>query len=351
MPRIAENFCRQQRNETLAAVPQHGDGPSKVRFTHILNPYRTHSEQEQAVQQLTFETIRIAARNVAPDIQVRCVCVTSPADSGVIPPDFIAAENLTRTVLDVASFAVRKPLPLVFDILDRGVAVPEEPPAMPDCEDFIIFSNMDIHLQPHFYTAIAKFIREGYDVVDVHRRTIAQHPPQVDLLPLMFAETGTHHGGLDCIAFPRRKYQAFMRNNACVGMSQVMKGLLINCATQARRYLMLDNSRLTFHLGNDRAWAVPLFDEYTKFNLAEFQIVLAAIAVDEFSTARLVSTLKMLEMPQYLITVGQRTPGSVSPRLRMWALLRKVRSLPTRLRRSAIYWLLRPGEEASHNYH
>ncbi len=191
MPRIAENFCRQLRNETLAAVPQHGDGPRKVRFTHILNPYRAQNEQENAVQQLTFETIRIAARNITPDIQVRCVCVTSTADNGLIPPDFAAAENLTRTVLDVAAFAVRKPLPLVFDILDRGVAVPEEPPVMPDYEDFIIFSNMDIHLQPHFYTAIATFIREGYDVVDIHRRTIAQRPPQVDLLP--FDVRGNRH--------------------------------------------------------------------------------------------------------------------------------------------------------------
>lgn len=351
MPRIAANFCRQQWNEALAAVPQHGDGPRKVRFTHILNPYRAHSEQEQAVQQLTFETIRIAARNIAPDIQVRCVCVASPADSGVIPPDFITAESLNRTVLDVATFAVRKPLPLVFDILDRGVAAPEEPPAMPDYEDFIIFSNMDIHFQPHFYTAVAKFIREGYDVVDIHRRTIPHHPPRVDLLPLMFAETGAHHGGLDCIAFPRRKYQAFIRNNACVGMSQVMRGLLVNCAMQAQRYLMLDNSRLTFHLGNDRAWAVPLFDEYTKFNLAEFQTVLAAMAADGSSAARLVSTLKALELPQYLTIVGRKTAGSLSPHLWMWVLLRKLRSLPHRLRRTAIYWLLRPGEEASHDYH
>lgn len=120
---------------------------------------------------------------------------------------------------------------------------------------------------------------------------------------------------------------------------------------QARRYLMLDNSRLTFHLGNDRAWAIPLFDEYTNFNLAEFRTVLAAMAAGESSAARLVSILKILELPQYLFTVEQKAAGSVSPRLRMWVLLRKLRSLPHRLRRSAIYWLLRPGEEASHDYH
>lgn len=351
MPRINGNFCRQQWNETLADVPRHGDGPRRVRFTHILNPYQAHSEQGQAVQQLTFETIRIAARNAAPNIQVRCICVTSPADRDMVPQDFIAAESLTRTVLDVATFAVKKPLPLVFDILDRGVAVPEDPARLPDCEDFVIFSNMDIHLQPYFYLAMADFIREGYDVVDVHRRTIPHHPARVELLPVMFAETGTHHGGLDCIVFPRQKYQSFIRNNACIGMSQVMKGLLLNCAMQAGRYLMLDNSRLTFHLGNDRAWAIPLFDEYTNYNLAQFHTVLAAMANDESSTARLISTLKVLELPQHLITAGETATRSVSPKLRFYVFLRKLRRVPDRLRRNLIYWLLRPGEEASHNYH
>jgi hypothetical protein len=351
MPCITENFCRQQRNETLADVPQHGDGARQVRFTHILNPYQTRNAQEQALQQLTFETIRIAARSVTPDIRVRCVCVTSSADRGVVPLDFIAAESLTRTVLDVATFTVAKPLPLVFDIFDCGVAVPEDPPAMPDCEDFIIFSNMDIHLQPHFYLAIAKFIRAGYDVVDVHRRTIPHHPARVDLLPLMFAEIGTHHGGLDCIVFPRKKYRTFIRNNACVGMSQVMRAVLLNCAMQAQRYLMLDNSRLTFHLGNDRAWDVPLFDEYTKFNVAQFRMTLAAMVTRESSANKLISTLKTLNLPQYLAEVGEKASGSLSPKLRIYALICKLRRLPDRIRRSVIYWLLRPGEEVGHNYH
>lgn len=347
MPRIAENYYRQQWNETLEDVPRYGDGPRQVRFTHILNPYRADSEQEQAVQQLTFETIRIAARTAGPAIPVRCVCVTSPADRGVVPPDFIAAESLTRTVLDLAAFVVRKPLPLVFDILDRGIAVPEEPPAMPGCEDFVIFTNMDIHLQPHFYLAMAEFIREGYDIIDVQRRTIPRHPARTELLPLMFAETGTHHGGFDCIVFPRRKYQSFIRNDACIGMAMVMKGFLINCAMQARRFLILSNSRLTFHLGNDRAWARPLFDEYTNFNLAQFQKVLTAMTTDEASAARMISMLEMLELPQHLITVGEKALGLPSPKPGSYVFMRrKFGSLLPRLRRKAILWLLRPGEVA-----
>jgi hypothetical protein len=269
--------------------------------------------------------------------------VTAPGDRDIVPQDFIAAPSLTRTVLDVATVAVPRSLPLVFDIFDNGIGLPEDPREVPGCEDFIIFTNMDIHLQPHFYQAVAEFIRDGYDTIDVHRRTIPQYPPQVQLLPVMYAETGIHHGGLDCIIFPRRKYPSFIRNNACVGMSLVMKGVLVNCALQARRFLVVSNSRLTFHLGNDRAWAVPLFDDYTQHNLSQFQNVIREMSKDPAVAARLIAALRTMQLPPQLIALAEETAGIPRTAPGPYALLRrKLKGARLRLTRWALGMLTPP---------
>jgi hypothetical protein len=348
VPRLTENYCRQERNETLADVPRYGDGPPRVRFTHVLNPYRGKTEHERALQEVTFETIRMAARVAAPAVQVRCVCVTRPDELDIIPADFIAAGTLTRTVLDVGSFRVRRALPLVFDILDLGIGVIENPPEVADCEDFIIFTNMDIHLQPHFYIVVSEFIKEGYDIIDVHRRTIPNYPPSLHELPTMFAEPGVHHGGLDCIIFPRQKYTSFVKNNACVGMSLVMKGVLLNCAMQARRFLVLSNARLTFHIGNERAWAVPLFKEYEQFNLSEFHRVIRSVSQDKAAALRLISAFQAMAISPQFVSFIEEAAGIRTPRPKPHqVILRKIKSARGRLIRKAIDLVPRLGETAA----
>lgn len=307
--RITENYCRQELDEDLASVPRHGDGPRRVRFTHILNPYPGRTPQARGIQQVTFETLRMAAQAVAPHAEVRCVCAVPPDETHIVPSDFIAAGTLTRTVQDVAKFQVRRAMPLIFDILDSGIAVVEKPAEIPDCEDYIVFTNMDIHLQPCFYLVLLDFIREGYDIIDVHRRTIPEYEPSIHLLPSMFAELGVHHGGLDCIAFPRRKYSSFVKNEACVGMSLVMKGVLFNCAVMAKRFLVLSNAHLTFHLGNERAWAHPLFNEYEAHNLSESKRVVRAMSTDKSAALRVVAALKTLQMKQDFLSIAEEGAG------------------------------------------
>ena len=290
MPQLTDTFFRQGPQESLAAIPRHGDGPAGVRFIHILNPYKGWDvEREQAVQALTFETIRMAAKLAAPAVEVDCVCVTCAGEGDLVPADFIAAKPLTRTVLDVAKFDKPRPLPLVFDIFDHGIAA--APPEVPGYEDYIVFTNTDIHLQPHFYLAMLEFVRSGYDVIDVHRRTILDCAPSARELPFMFDDYGTTHGGTDCLVFPRRMYPFFVKNKACIGRSWVMRGMVFNCAMHARRYLVLTSARLTFHIGNDRAWANPEFADYTSFNAEEAKRVVRAIAADKKGAEKLIGYL------------------------------------------------------------
>lgn len=342
VPQVSDSVFTQDRHESLNDIPRHGDGPRQMRFTHILNPHVGRTTHESELQALTFETIRIAARLAAPYVQVRCVCVTDASETGTVPADCVTAEPLTRTVLDIAAFHVPTSLPLVFDILDNGVAVPEAPAEIAGCEDFIIFTNTDIHLQPHFYLGVRELIQAGYDVMDIHRREIPRYVPRLDSLPSMFGEIGIHHGGCDCIVFPRKMYSAFVRNNACVGRSYVMRALVFNLVKQARRMLIAGNTRLTFHLGNERAWSDPRLADYTDFNLAESGRALTAMAADKATATRMLAALRVIGIHQDFLRMLEQAAGLVvAPTVLRQVAWRKLRGARRRSAKAIIRLLAR----------
>jgi hypothetical protein len=338
MPQLAENVFKQGPTETLADIPRYDDGPTRVRFTHIMNPYLgQNAGDDRTVQELTFETMRMAARVAAPSVTVRFVGVTNAHEIELVPPDFIAAAPLTRSVIDFATFKHPRAMPLVFDVLDHGIAVPEDPPEIPGCEDYIIFTNTDISLQPHFYLAVAGFVKAGYDVVDVHRRLLPDYEASVRELPFMLSENGTRHGGCDCIVFPRRMYPSFLRNNACIGRSKVMRAMIFNCALQAKRYLVVMNGHLTFHLGNGRAWADPKFDDYSLFNTEEGIRVLMELASEPSAGKRLLASLRALSVQAAVIHLIPMFEGLDPPRLPLHKLIRrKLGSARKRLARKLV---------------
>src|ERR1700712_1514948 len=112
MPQLTANFFRQGPGESLAGIPRPADGPKNIRITHVLHPY-AGGEQNQAVQLVTFETIRTAIRASGPDAKIRCVCVTQPDETHLVPADFVTAPPLRRTILDVNTFQHPRALPLV----------------------------------------------------------------------------------------------------------------------------------------------------------------------------------------------------------------------------------------------
>lgn len=105
---------------------------------------------------------------------------------------------LTRTVQDVGDFQIPRPLPLLFDVLELGAAA-----AKP--QDFLIYTNSDICLQPYFYGAVRQLISAGYDAITINRRTFGdQRTGPLD--PLMMAEVGQPHKGYDCFVFSKKSF-------------------------------------------------------------------------------------------------------------------------------------------------
>jgi hypothetical protein len=284
MPQFTPTLFRQMSGESWSDIPRHGDGPKHVCFRHVMHPYFDRAVPfNNTAQEITFETIRIAAA-AAPYIATRTVCVTLEEEAHIVPPDFLAVPALDRFVYEVGQFAHLRPLPLLFDGLDHGLAAPIAPAGG---EEYVVFTNSDIHLMPHFYRSIAKLIADGYDVITTNRRVLPHYAGGIDDLPLMFADYGKDHVGYDCFVFPARLYADFVKSDACVGAAAVMRSLLFNLAALAERFLMLTTAHLTFHIGDDSVWTDGKYADYRAFNVEQAERVAAGFAAQPVRRARL----------------------------------------------------------------
>lgn len=308
MPWLTPIVFKQGPKDALTRLPRFGDGPRRIRFRHIVHAYRDAAVPENtAVQSITFDTIRAAARFAAPDYPVACVGVTFPEETDLLPAGVVVAAPLHRRVTDVAAFRAQRSLPLLFDILRNGAAAPagfagrgplaalreggarlargwrREPAAV----EYLVLSNSDIHVQPAFYRVLAELIRQGYDVLTVNRRTLDVDRESRAFTPLFMADRGKDHAGFDCFVFPRDMLDRFVRSDSCCGAGMVMRSLLFNLVAHARRFLMLTQAQLTYHLGDDRFWADPAFADYVEFNTRAARAVVAALSQDPEMAGRL----------------------------------------------------------------
>jgi hypothetical protein len=253
------------------------------RLGHVVNWFNGDEESRQ-MQAETARTMRVAARQTsgpaeeAPEFDCRLLACVERGQISTIPLGFRPTQPLSQSVLDVGAFGVSRPLPLLFDILEAGAGAA-------DSEGFLIFSNADICLQPHFYSMVRALLAKGFDSLIINRRTLdplssyGAHPE------LAMMETGRSHPGLDCFVFPVPWVTQFARSNACIGAGWVMRSLLYNLVAKAKQMLILRDVNLTYHFGDDRSWESEALSDYVAFNLAEARSVLSRIAANEITRA------------------------------------------------------------------
>lgn len=241
-------------------------------FAHVVNPVIVPASSDLFLAQpVTFETMRrarAAARDVA---DVILLSAQFPEDRQLVPDDFVATPDLERSALDLAEFKRPRKLPLVRDILDRLYE------HAPDA-DFLIYTNVDIALMPHFYTAVERYIDQGLDALVINRRTIPAKYEGIDDLPLMYAQAGKPHSGYDCFVFRRDLYPRFDLGDVLIGAPHVGNALRINLLCNAGAFKRFKNLHLTFHLGNDQIWRSDRYDDYERWNMAQFDRVLSHYA-------------------------------------------------------------------------
>jgi hypothetical protein len=161
---------------------------------------------------------------------------------------------------------------LLGDILDRLYDATNA--------EYMIYTNVDIGLQPYFYQAVDQMIEEGFDAFVINRRTVPNQHASVHNLPLIFSQAGEPHRGWDCFVFPRSVYPQYRLGTVCIGIPRADLALISNMVAFASRFREFRNRHLTFHLGNERTWRSSEFSDYAEHNTNEALRILSKLEAE-----------------------------------------------------------------------
>lgn len=237
------------------------------KIAHIVHPVIVDPSSDLVVAQpITFETMRIAREFVqeggAADVKLFAVQYHDE-ERVPLPGCFIRVPDLTRSVADVKTFKKRRKLAMIKDILDSLHEAAGD-------ADYMIYTNVDIALQPYFYHTVSKIINQGYDAFVINRRTISDRYSAVEEIPLMYAEIGEFHPGYDCFVFRREVYPNFKLGTICIGTAWIGRTLLANVVTYAAKFKEFRNEHVTFHIGDSLPWRSNEYQDYFQENWNEY---------------------------------------------------------------------------------
>jgi hypothetical protein len=232
-----------------------------TQFAHIINPVIVPKKSDlYRAQPITFETMKTAQEFATlKGIGVEQYAAYYSEDHSLIPNHIKQTPMLDRSILDHGTFSLSKKLPMLQDILQRAY---EESDAK-----YIIYTNVDIALMPHFYLSVKKIMQEGYDVVNIFRRTLGNHYQGVEEIPKMYADLGSDHPGTDCFVIRRELIPKLDLQNVVIGAEFVAFALRVNLHLFAHKIKEFDRLHMTFHIGDDRTWEGA--DDFSAFNANE----------------------------------------------------------------------------------
>ena len=211
-------------------------------FAHIVNPVAAPITSElHYAQPLTFESMCRARQFAEAKAQVELLSIQYEEDEKAVPPSFTKLPNLQRSIRDVAHLPNAKKFPLIADIL---LAAYHHSKAT-----YLIYTNTDIAIAPHFYEAAAVLVQQGYDAITINRRRIANKWQSSNELPLALAQMGKLHPGYDCFIFHRDLIPKFIFSNVCIGTGYTSVAFIHNLIAFASKPLITDKLHLTVHLG------------------------------------------------------------------------------------------------------
>lgn len=236
-----------------------------MKLFHVINPVKVVSSSSDlgTAQPITLASLELATQLATEaGITVNHLAVGYPEDNVANVNNYPFA-TLSRSVLDVNEFNIERKLPILSDILDSAYG-------MSDDDTYIIYTNIDIAVQPTFYIAIAQLIKKGYESFCINRR---DNIKLMDSLALMQAQGGNPHPGLDCFIFPCSKYPNYIMKDVCIGIPKCDRALALNMANNGKFNVFTD-LHLTFHIGCDQEWGTGKYDDYIRFNNEQYQAVL-----------------------------------------------------------------------------
>ncbi|MGD2090360.1 MAG: hypothetical protein PVH61_29555 [Candidatus Aminicenantes bacterium] len=235
-----------------------------LKVSHIIHPGIVPPTSDLVIAQpITFETMKSAREFAKGDIDVTLYAIQyHDEDRLQLPGCFIRTPDLNRSISDIKTFKEKRKLALIKDILDALYETGDT--------DYLIYTNVDIALQPYFYQAVAKFIEQGYDAFVINRRTILDKFTTPNQIPLMYAQVGEPHKGYDCFVFKRDLYPKFKLGVIFIGTAWIGRALLANMVTYATKFKEFRDEHLTFHIGDPCSWRREEFSDYFQQNRNEY---------------------------------------------------------------------------------
>lgn len=214
------------------------------RILHIINPVKV-SEQSDLffAQPITFESL-INAKNYSRFSESIILSTTQfEEDKSIIPKEFLQLSNLKTSILDLKPKLKGKKLPFIRDILDKTKEI--------EACDYIVYTNMDIGVLPHFYDVLFAYISKGHDAVVINRRRISSEFKKIEDLPLIYSQLGESHPGFDCFFFKKELLEKFIFDEICIGIPFLEVSFIHNLFSFAENPIFVPDIHLTFHLGMD----------------------------------------------------------------------------------------------------
>jgi hypothetical protein len=236
-----------------------------VSFTHIINPFVCEPHTEHGIaSRITYASLIPAmehARQAGVEVEINAVIL--PGEEAAIAAPAKLGGHLPRTVQDIRTLNPRRPFPLIADILKAGSASATS--------SHVIYTNMDIGLQPDFYAQLRTLIETRFDEDTpfiVYRRNIPGHYTGIEQLPAMYDEPGEVAYGFDCFVFPRAYVSKLDLGHCCIGAAHFDYLMFMALdAVSGFRVQRVNDVPLTFHVGNDINWSGQI--DYIEHNLAE----------------------------------------------------------------------------------
>ncbi|MGB5560159.1 MAG: hypothetical protein WBN04_19365 [Paracoccaceae bacterium] len=267
----------QDLSELIAEFPRKdAEDRQSPKLVHMVNLYPPRPDD--TVQACTTTSMLDAQHGQ--DGRVKLVNVQLQSDPDQTPAGFVRSPDIERTIASVDDNLSGRPLPLLFDILESGAQAA-------DPDDFLIYTNADICVQPYFYECVFDLVSRGFDAVIVNRRTIGADFIADHDTPLLHADLGKRHKGYDCFVFRKEAFDRYARNNACIGAASVAMGLLYNMVVHSSKMLILTDVAMTYHFGDDQPWQSGNFADYTSHNRREYLSTLRTLSADEEAREKL----------------------------------------------------------------
>ncbi len=236
-------------------------------IAHIIHPVIVGESSDLVIAQpITFETMARAAGYSDGSVDAALYAVQYHDEARIsLPGRFIRTPDLNRCVADVKTFRKRKKLALIRDILDTLYET--------SSADYLIYTNVDIALQPYFYQFVSRIVDQGYDAFVINRRTISDTFTTTGEIPLMYAEVGEFHRGYDCFVFKRDLYPKFELGDICIGTAWIGRTLLADMVYHGSRFKEFRNHHLTFHIGDSVTWRRDEYSDYFQHNWDEYTAI------------------------------------------------------------------------------